>query len=276
MSVTAVASRPADAEPTIQEVPRQDAGRQDDELDRLLEAACATTDPRARERILNEVVVRAMPIATSLARRYRTRGEPEEDLVQVAALALVKASRGFRPEHGGCFLAYAVPTISGELRRHFRDHGWMVRPPRRLQELQLTVRADAAKLSQSLGRATTPSEVSAELSLPCSEVREAMVAAEGYAATSLDAVGGRDGEPALADTVGDEDAGLDAVLDRLALEPLLAALPPRDRLILGLRFYGGWTQERIAAHIGVSQVQVSRLITRTLQGLRRQALEHAV
>jgi RNA polymerase sigma-B factor len=245
---------------------------EDRQTDRLLRAAAATSGAE-RERLLNEVVIRTMPVAQAIAARYRARGESQEDLVQVAALALVKATRRYEPERGTHFLAYAVPTISGELCRHFRDHGWDVRPPRRLQEVRTSVRKASSQLSQELGREPTLEEISARTGAEGREIREMWLAADSYSTVSLD--NERACEPPLEARLGDHDDALEDVVDRLALRPLLATLPERERRILTLRFYGGWTQQRIAESIGVTQMQVSRLMSRSLSRLRTAALDEA-
>lgn len=245
------------------------AGR-DGVTEALLRRAQAAP-PTERRRLLDEVVLLNMPLARSLAARYRDRGEPLDDLVQVACLALVKAAHGYCPGRGRGFVAYAVPTITGELRRHFRDRGWQVRPPRRLQELRLALEVAAHDLSQDLGRAPTVVELAAQLDVPQEDVVETLAAAQGYSATSLDApADGPDGTP-LGETLGAEDAELDRVLDTLVVTPMLAGLPPRDRRILALRFFRGWTQSQIAEDIGVTQMQVSRLLAKALRRLREQA-----
>jgi RNA polymerase sigma-B factor len=241
--------------------------------DLLLRAAAAAGTDAERKRLLNEVVIRTMPVAEAIAARYRARGESQEDLVQVAALALVKATRRYEPERGTHFLAYAVPTISGELRRYFRDHGWDVRPPRRLQELRISVREASSQLSQELGREPTLREISVRTGAEGREIQEMLLAADSYSTQSLDAEPGS--ELSLEARLGDDDTALEDVVDRVALRPLLAALPERDRRIITLRFYGGWTQQRIAASIGVTQMQVSRLIERSLSRLRNAALDEA-
>ena len=242
--------------------------------DELLERATLAGPPE-RQRLLDEVVLLNLPVARGLAARYRDRGEPMDDLVQVASLALVKAVRGYEPGKGRGFLPYAVPTITGELRRHFRDRGWDVRPPRRVQELRLSVASAAEQLSQDIGRSPTVRELAEHLKVGEEEVIETLAAAQGYSATSLDApCDGDDGAP-LGDTIGADDHELDRVEDYLAVEPLLAALPPRDRHILCLRFYRGWTQSQIAEDIGVTQMQVSRLLSRTLARLRQEVMDDA-
>lgn len=239
-----------------------------DFVDQLLVAAAATTGTR-RVRMLNEAVVRFMPMAESLAARYTGRGIPREDLTQVAALALVKASRGYRPEKGTRFGAYAIPTINGELRRHFRDHGWDVRPTRRLQELRIRFRAAATELTNRQGASPSVDDVAAHLGADDREVREMLVAGEGYSTVSLDApMDSGDRESVLGDTLGTEDTDLDDVVDRLAVDPLLAALPERERNILTLRFYADWTQQQIATELGITQMQVSRTLARTLRQLQ--------
>jgi len=238
-----------------------------DFVDQLLIAAAETTGT-ARVRLLNEAVVRFKPMADALAARYTGRGIPNEDLTQVAALALVKASRGYRPERGCRFAAYAIPTINGELRRHFRDHGWDVRPTRRLQELRMQFRNASIELTHEHGRSPSVDEVAAYLDTDSREVREMLVAGEGYSTVSLDApMENLDGEGALVDRFGLEDDDLTEVVDRLAVDPLLAALPERERDVLALRFYAGWTQQQIADELGITQMQVSRLLSRTLSRL---------
>jgi RNA polymerase sigma-B factor len=264
------AESPRAVEPASAVVDAVAPARRDGVAEALLRRAQAAS-PTERRRLLDEVVLLNMPLARSLAARYRDRGEPLDDLVQVAYLALVKAAHGYCPGRGRGFVAYAVPTITGELRRHFRDRGWQVRPPRRLQELRLALEVAAHDLSQDLGRAPTVAELAAQLDVPQEDVVETLAAAQGYSATSLDApADGPDGTP-LGETLGAEDAELDRVLDTLVVTPMLAGLPPRDRRILALRFFRGWTQSQIAEDIGVTQMQVSRLLAKALRRLREQA-----
>jgi RNA polymerase sigma-B factor len=238
-----------------------------DFVDQLLLAAASATGPR-RLRILNDAVVRFMPVAESLAARYVGRGIPQEDLAQVAALALVKASRGYRPEKGTRFAAYAIPTINGELRRHFRDHGWDIRPTRRLQELRIRFRTATIELTNQGGATPSVDAVAAHLGADGGEVREMLIAGEGYSTVSLDApLETGDNDAVLGDTLGIEDADLQEIVDRLAVDPLLAALPERERHVLTLRFYAGWTQQQIATELGITQMQVSRTLSRTLRRL---------
>ncbi len=227
----------------------------------------------------DQLVRRHMPLARSLALRYRDRGEPLDDLVQVAYLGLVKASRSYRPELGATFEAYAVPTVTGELRRHFRDHGWDVRPPRRLQELRARLGPAREDLRQELAREPTSAELAARLEVTLADLDEVRRASDNYHALSLDAPppgeDGRDWASSVADLHGQavsDDGALDAVLDMTAVAPLLAELDPRDQLIIALRFYGGCTQQQIAERIGVTQMQVSRLLSQVLERLRARAL----
>jgi len=244
-----------------------------DFVDQLLIGA-ATATGASRMRALNEAVVRFMPVAESLAARYSGRGIPQEDLSQVAALALVKASRGYRPEKGTRFAAYAIPTINGELRRHFRDHGWDVRPTRRLQELRIRFRNATVELTNRRGASPSVDDVAAHLGADRGEVREMLVAGEGYSTISLDApLESGEHDSMLGDTLGIEDADLEEVVDRLAVDPLLAALPERERNVLTLRFYAGWTQQQIAAELGITQMQVSRILNRTLRRLHDAVLQ---
>lgn len=221
----------------------------------------------------HDLVREHMPLARSLALRYRNRGEPVDDLVQVAYLGLVKAVEGYVPGRGPAFSAYAVPTITGELRRHFRDHGWDVRPPRRLQELRARARVASSRLEQDLGRAPTVRELAADLGVSVDEVAEMRSAAEGYDTHSLDAPVGVDA-PATDTDPRQRDDSTDLELEELlrseAVTPLLEALPEREMLVLALRYYGGWTQQAIGERIGVTQMQVSRIISQCVSRLRTQ------
>lgn len=224
---------------------------------------------RQRERI----VERCLPLADHIARRFDGRGEPRDDLVQVARVGLVNAVIRFDVTAGSDFVSFAVPTIMGEVRRHFRDNSWSVKVPRRLKELHLRLGAATADLSQRLGRAPTPSELAAELEMDRDEVVEGLVAGSSYNTLSIDSGGGTGGAeeaPAIADTLGDLDAGLDQIENREALRPLLAALPERERTVLLLRFFESLTQTQIAERVGISQMHVSRLLTKSLTRLRDQ------
>lgn len=242
-------------------------------VDELLRRAAAADDPEEAERLREQATTAAMPLARSIAVRYRNRGEPLEDLVQVAYLGLVKAVARFDADRGSDFMAFATPSITGEVRRWFRDRGWDVRPPRRLQDLRATMLPAIQEMTQELGRTPSSTELAERLSVPVEEVLETMVAVSGYNADSLDAPTDRAEGPSLAETLGADDHDLDDIEYRLSLEPLLARLPARDRHILSLRFYRGWTQSEIAEDIGVTQMQVSRLLTRALGRLREELLE---
>ena len=267
----AVAPPAPEGVPAPQEAPAErPSSAREQATEDLLERASAASEPE-RSRLLDEVVVLNLPVAKALAARFRDRGEQLDDLVQVASLALVKAAQGYQPGKGRGFLPYAVPTITGELRRHFRDRQWGVRPPRRLQELRLSLGAAAAELTQRIGRSPTVAQLAEHLRVEQEEVIEALAAAQDYHLASLDAPmdGEADGTP-LSATLGGDDGAIDRLVDHVSVAPLLASLPERDRRILSLRFFGGWTQSQIAADIGVTQMQVSRLLSRTLERLRVQ------
>jgi RNA polymerase sigma-B factor len=211
-----------------------------------------------------------LPLARYLAARYRGRGEPLEDLNQVAALALVRAVDMYDPTRQTAFASYAVPTITGALKRHFRDTTWRIRPPRRIQELALSIAATSVSLTQLLGRTPTLRDLAADLDVTDADVTTAFNAWQGHRPDSLDAQTAAGGEQrwSLIDTLGAVDADIDRVVDRQSLRPLLAALPVREQRILAMRFVGGMTQSEIAAQIGVSQMHISRLLLRSLQALR--------
>jgi len=224
---------------------------------------------RQRDRI----VERCLPLADHIARRFDGRGEPRDDLVQVARVGLVNAVIRFNVDAGSDFVSFAVPTIMGEVRRHFRDNSWSVKVPRRLKELHLRLGAATAELSQRLGRAPTATELAAELGMDRDEVIEGLVAGSSYNTLSIDSGGGGsddDDARAIADTLGDVDAGLDQIENRESLRPLLEALPERERTVLVLRFFESMTQTQIAERVGISQMHVSRLLAKSLARLRDQ------
>ncbi|WP_254849250.1 RNA polymerase sigma factor SigF [Mycobacterium sp. GA-1841] len=228
-------------------------------------------DAPAFERQRERIVQRCLPLADHIARRFDGRGEPREDLVQVARVGLVNAVNRFDVEAGSDFVSFAVPTIMGEVRRHFRDNSWSVKVPRRLKELHLRLGAATAELSQRLGRAPTASELAAELDMDREEVVEGLVAGSSYNTLSIDSGGGGDEDaPAIVDTLGDMDSGLDQIDNRETLRPLLAQLPERERTVLVLRFFESMTQTQIAERVGVSQMHVSRLLAKSLARLRDQ------
>lgn len=234
----------------------------------LLSRAAETPDALERQRLLDEAVVLNLCVASSIAGRYRNRGIPEEDLEQVAHLALVKAARGYDPSAGHDFLSYAVPTIRGEVKRHFRDHGWSVRPPRRVQELQARISGAEGQLTAALGRSPRPTEIAAHLDESVDAVSEALATDGCFTPTSLDRPVGEDADLPLGELIGSDETGQGAVEARVVLAPVVRDLPDRDRRILMLRFFRGWTQQEIAEDIGVTQMQVSRLLSRILTDLR--------
>jgi len=236
-------------------------------------AGLEKNDPR-RERLREILVEEHLPLVRHFARRFSNRGEPFDDLLQVGTLGLIAAIDRFDPTRGVEFLSFAVPTITGEIKRHFRDQGWSVRVPRRLQELHLSLNAAVGELAQKNGRAPTPSELAAHLGIPRAEVLEGLAVANAYRSSSLDErLSGEDDSPTLAATLGEEDAALEGVEYRESLQPLLATIPARERRILILRFFGNMTQSQIAADIGISQMHVSRLLSQTLAKLREGLLK---
>jgi RNA polymerase sigma-B factor len=236
----------------------------------LFEQLAGCSDEEQRYRLREQIVVLNLPVATSIALRYRGRGEPVEDLIQVAHLGLLKAVDGFDAGRGSDFLPYAVPTVRGEVQRYFRDRGWDIRPPRRVQELRARVAQATELLAQRLDRSPRPSEIAVHLGVDVHDVVECLASADCYHVRSLDAPTDSDDGADVAHLVGAPDPELARVDDVLSVRPLLASLPPRDRRILALRFYRGWTQSQIAEDIGVTQMQVSRLITAALKRLRAQ------
>lgn len=224
---------------------------------------------RQRERI----VVRCLPLADHVASHFARRGEGHDDLVQVARLGLMNAIKRFDPDKGPSFIGFAVPTMMGEVRRYFRDHTWGMRVPRRLRELHVQISRASAELAQELGRAPTATELSRVLGVPHEEIVECLVAGDAYRLDSLDAPRGADdsGTPRLvSDSVGDLDPQIEHITNREALRVLLATLPDREREVLRMRFFESMTQSQIAEQIGVSQMQVSRILASTLRCLRDQ------
>lgn len=235
-------------------------------MDLLAESVGASL-PRRRE-IQEEIVRVNMPLARMLARRYAGRGIAVDDLLQVAYLGLVKAVQGYDPERGRGFLGYAVPTIRGEIRRHFRDAGWTVRPPRRIQELQARLWAADAELTQVLHRSPTAAELAEELDVSVDDVVESLSADGCFAPSSLDAPAADSDTGSLGERLGGMDEEFDRCEARLVLAEAVRALGERDRKIVELRFFEGMTQQQIGDEVGVTQMQISRLITRILAELR--------
>ncbi len=230
--------------------------------------AIASGDPREREAIVADHRF----IAERCARRFANRGEPLDDLVQVASIGLMKAVERFDPEMGIPFPAYATPTIMGELRRHFRDATWAIRVPRRAKDLHVRIGPTLDRLHQMYGRAPTPAELAAELQVPEEHVLEALDAGAAYSTHSLDQPSVT-GDATGADRLGAEDALKALKEDRAELASLLEALPARERKIIYLRFFEDRSQAEIAAVVGTSQVHVSRLLRSSLEALRAAAAE---
>jgi RNA polymerase sigma-B factor len=234
----------------------------------LLERYHRGGDPAARDAL----VERFLPLARGLARRYQSGGEPLEDLEQVASLALLKAVDRFDPSRPTAFSSFAVPTILGELKRHFRDRGWSVRVPRDLQETAVRVERVTHDITRDLGRAPTPSEIGAHLGVTAERVLEAREAAGAYRAISLDRPHDDAEEPEqVSDSIGAEDPGFDLAEDAATVERLMAVLGEREREVLRLRFVEDLTQSEIGRRIGVSQMHVSRLIRHSIAQLRDEA-----
>lgn len=236
---------------------------------RLAETAEGSADHNA---VREELISRCIPLADHIARKFSGRGEPFDDLTQVARVGLVHAVDRFDVERGSNFLSFAVPTIMGEVRRYFRDNTWAMRVPRRVKETHLRIGAAVDALSQSLGRSPTAKEIAAELDVDPDEVTQAVIAGNAYQPTSIDAASvGRDTDASLLDTLGEEEAQFDRVEEYVAIRPLLAGLPERERRILTMRFFESMTQTQIAQQMGISQMHVSRILAKTLARLREQS-----
>ncbi len=230
-------------------------------------------DPH-RAQIRDEIIELCLPLAEHIARRFGGRGESFDDLQQVARVGLIQAVDRFDLSRGSTFLAYAVPTMMGEVRRHFRDRTWAVRVPRTMKDIQLRIGPATEALSQRLGRVPTAREVAAELGVELAQLTQAMVAANGHTSNSLESIARDDDDAgsAVQRRLGSEEPCYELLEDAMAVRPLIAALPRRERQVLVWRFYGGMTQNQIAERLGVSQMQVSRILSRTLASLREQAL----
>jgi RNA polymerase sigma-B factor len=227
------------------------------------------TSDDARSTARDDLVRLHLSLVEYCARRFRNRGEPYEDLVQVGTIGLIKSVDRFDVDRGVEFSTYATPTIIGEIKRHFRDRGWAIRVPRRLQELRMQISGATGELTQSLGRSPTPSELAERIGCSVEDVIEGIESSNAYSTLSLDAGDSSDdGALTMLDTMGVDDIGLEHVELRESIKPLLESLPTREKNILMLRFFGNMTQSQIAAEVGVSQMHVSRLLTRTLDHLR--------
>ncbi|MFE9765860.1 RNA polymerase sigma factor SigF [Streptomyces sp. NPDC005808] len=220
--------------------------------------------------VRNTLVELNLALVKFAATRFRSRSEPMEDIIQVGTIGLIKAIDRFEMSRGVEFPTFAMPTIIGEIKRFFRDTSWSVRVPRRLQELRLDLAKAGDELAQEFDRAPTVGELAERLGLSNEEVVEGMAASNAYTASSLDAQPEEDdSEGALADRIGYEDHGLEGIEYVESLRPLIAELPPRDRQILSLRFVANMTQSEIGDELGISQMHVSRLLSRTLVRLRK-------
>ena len=250
--------------------PASDRPRRAREDRRLLRRWREQGDVAARDALIE----RLMPLARQLALRYRSSSEPTDDLLQVASVGLVKAIERFDPARGTAISTFAVPTIMCELRRHFRDHTWSMRVSRELQERVLKLERASNELAAALGRSPSVTELSAKLGLEPEEVLEAIDAAGAYRSASLEeqlGSGDKDGNGALIDVLGSEDARLTLVEDAAAVDDALRVLDERDRRILHMRFMGDMTQSQIADALGISQMHVSRLLRKALAALRERA-----
>jgi RNA polymerase sigma-B factor len=220
--------------------------------------------------VRNTLVELNLALVKFAASRFRSRSEPMEDIIQVGTIGLIKAIDRFELSRGVEFPTFAMPTIIGEIKRFFRDTSWSVRVPRRLQELRLDLAKAGDELAQQLDRAPTVGELALRLGITNDEVVEGMAASNAYTASSLDAQPEEDdSEGALADRIGYEDHGLEGIEYVESLKPLIAELPSRDRQILSLRFVANMTQSEIGDELGISQMHVSRLLSRTLVRLRK-------
>jgi RNA polymerase sigma-B factor len=227
------------------------------------------TDHPSRSFLRDQAIEAWIPLARHLANRYANRGEPIDDLQQVAVMGLIKAVDRFDAEHGSEFASFAIPTIVGELKRHFRDRTWSIRVPRRLQELRLSITAANSTLTHSLGRAPTVADIATHLEISEEEVLEGLEGARAYNATSLSTPAGAEGNTTLGETLGETDTGFELAELRIALGPAIASLDEREQKIISLRFYGNKTQTEIAEQIGISQMHVSRPLAKALVKLRK-------
>ncbi|NYD40924.1 sigma-70 family RNA polymerase sigma factor [Nocardioides panaciterrulae] len=256
-SRTAVTDRRADARATRRA-----------ETARLLEDAALAASEQERASLLEDVIRLNMQVAGEIARRYHNRGVPSDDIDQVANLGLVKAAQGFDPAQGSDFLSFAVPTIRGEIRRYFRDFGWTIRPPRSIQELQSKITAAEGELFQSLGRSPRPTEIAEHLGVDLEQVLDSLGASGCFSPVSLDTPVA-EGERGPVDRLGGLDPAFASAEARVALRSAMRGLTQRERRILEMRFFGGCTQAEIGAEVGVTQMQVSRLLSRLLTRMRR-------
>ena len=237
------------------------------EMFRHLKSLDEASDAFRRQR--EAIIGHCLPLADHIAWRYHGRGQPHDDLVQAARVGLIGAVDRFDPDHGAEFVSFAVPTMMGEVRRHFRDYGWAVHVPRRVKDVQPRLTKARADLSQKLGRAPNASEIAEHLGIERQWVVDATIASIHYSTRSTDVQAGPDDQfPPTGNTLGDVDPGLEKVLDIETVRPLIAALPDQQRTVLSLRFFENMTQTQIGERLGYSQMHISRLLTRALDTLR--------
>jgi len=245
------------------------------EMFRRLHALDAGSVGYRRQR--EAIVQRCLPLAHHIARRYGGRGEPHDDLVQAACVGLVNAVNRFDVENGADFVSFAVPTMMGEVRKHFRDYGWAVKVPRRMKDLQPQLNNARAELTQRLGRTPPASEVAQHLGVDSESVIEATIAGGNYSTRSTDVPAGPDDQfKAIGESLGDVDPGLDRVLDVETARPLIAALPNQQQTVLTLRFFENMSQSQIGERMGYSQMHISRLLAKALATLRSEVREPAL
>jgi RNA polymerase sigma-B factor len=272
MTTLTVNHEPADQAADADRAAQVDAGLRADpgtHADLLRTLAAMAADDPDRSRTREHAIEAWLPLARHLAQRFHGRGEPLDDLTQIATVGLIKAIDRFDPEYGNDFAAYAVPTIVGEIKRHFRDRTWDIRVPRRLQELKLDINEATSTLAQTLGRSPTVTDLAAHLRRSEDEILEGMDSARAYSAVSLQTlVGGGEDNTELGDLFGTEDHELALAEFRASLGPALDTLAPREQKIVVLRFFGNLTQTQIAERVGISQMHVSRLLARSLARLR--------
>ncbi len=261
MTVTAVSAHDTD---TV-----ADSSKSTDRASELITAlASLPAGHPSRPAVRDRTVEAWLPLARHLANRYAGRGEPSDDLYQVAVVGLIKAVDRFEIDRGVDFAGFAIPTIIGELKRHFRDRTWSIRVPRRLQELRLAITAANSALTHSLGRSPQVADIAQHLGITEEEVLEGLEGARAYNSASLSTPVGADGSTELGDTLGGHDPEFELTELRVALGPALASLDEREQKIISLRFYGNMTQSQIAEQVGISQMHVSRLLTKALAKLR--------
>jgi RNA polymerase sigma-B factor len=273
----AKAPEPMTAVTTPSRPARSSSAQSDDPYDDVVDMFVALSQMPAESHEYRRqrecIVARCLPLADHVARHFARRGESLDDLTQVARLGLMNAINRFDPAKGPSFIGFAIPTMMGEVRRYFRDYSWGMRVPRRLRELHVQISRTTAELVQKLGRAPTATDLSQALGVQREEIVECLVAGDAYQLESLDAPLGPDGphkERQVADAVGAIDPQIDHITNREAVRVLVAALPRREREVLHMRFFESMTQSQIAERIGVSQMQVSRILANTLRCLRDQ------